>query len=137
MVWILGGNNCIGPDEITPGLELRVASARSIAHLKDTNGLTSYDAWVQSGLINGYNGTLEFLKAILKPGRDGVAVETCFENAKPTEYSYDENGEITGIKTTGEAQAIYNWYLEKKVKKMPSVTDSTNTTEVAAEKPSA
>ena len=133
MHFTIGGYNFIGPEEITPGLEMRVSSAFSIAHLKDTGGAISYEEWRKAGLIDGWNATLEFLKAVLKPGRDAPPIEEALEKARPNEVALDKKGKITGMKD-GEVQIVWNWYVEKKGKKKPSATASANALNLSLEK---
>lgn len=114
------------PDEITPGLDARVSSAWHIAHLKDTNGTCSYEAWRSSGLMDGYNATIEFIAAVAKPGvklkqefpgkTDREIIAECFEHVKD-----------------GEAQAFWEWYTEKKGwKKLLAEPSESNTPDLAA-----
>ncbi len=127
------------PEEHTPGLEMRVDGAWSIAHLKDTGGDIPFDVWRKAGLLEGWNASFEFLKAyIIAPGRStkkefpgkttAEIIAACLENAKPTEYVFNDKGEIIDIKAVGEAQAFWKSYSEKKALKNPSVNASESNT---------
>jgi hypothetical protein len=119
------------PEDITPALDQRVDSGWAIAHLKDTGGSCSYDAWRANGLMDGYNGTVEFLTAVAKPTNqtkkefprktDREVITECYEHAQP-----------------GEAQAFWDWYSEKKGwKKLLAEQSESNTIDSpATENPS-
>ncbi len=109
---LLNGFNWQAPAECTPGLDWRINDAFRKAYLKDTNGESSYDAWWDVGLINGWNATFEFAKAFgLKPVGHSESLESCLEKAKPEELA-----------------SLWDWYSEKKGLKMDSAPKSESDT---------
>jgi hypothetical protein len=65
---LINGYNWLPPEDFTPGLEQRIHDAFRKAYLKDTNAESSYEAWWNAGLVNGWSSTVEFAKALgLKP----------------------------------------------------------------------
>lgn len=118
---ILGGYGWQVPD-FTPGLEERVQSGFRNAKLKDVGGSVSYEDWWNEGGLNGWNATTEFVKAV-NPQPD----KNARKDGMTAEKMLEEN--------PGAFQALWTWYIEKKMPKNSNATESEKSSETSSPNP--